>query len=396
MIIKDLRCFKLKGKPPVQKGFWEERLVRPVDIYERFEKEGPWNTGNEDAFEQTFLEVVTEDDQTGIFGPVTPDVAAVAERNLKPIILGEDPFSVEKIWDIMYRSQVHGRKGETMMAISAVDCALWDLIGKVKNEPVVRLLGGPVQMKVPAYASMLGFSLKLEDVAKRCREYVDKGFSAMKWFFRHGPGSGLHGMNKNIELVKTVRDAVGYDVELMLDCWMSWSVPYTVKMAKKLERYEPAWLEEPLMPDDIDGYAELSRKLEITIAGGEHEYTRWGARELLKHKAVDVLQMDVTWAGGITEMRKICALASSEGVPLIPHAGWVEAAQSITFSQPQIICPIIEYLVKYAVIQQAFNKQKLYPEGGSFNAPCKIGLGFEPQIDTSVTATAASSKTWPV
>mgnify|MGYP001078042548 CR=1 FL=1 len=379
MLIKEVLSFMLRGKPPVQKGFWEERLVRPIDIYERFRNEGPWNTGYEDPFEQTFLEILTDEEEKGIFGPVSPETATMVERNLKPLILGEDPFSAEKIWDIMYRSQVHGRKGETMMAVSAVDCALWDLVGKAKREPVVRLLGGPVQEKVPAYASMLGFSLKPEDVTKRCQEYADKGYSAMKWFFRHGPGSGLFGMQKNIELVKTIRDAVGYDVDLMLDCWMSWSVPYTLEMAKRLERFEPAWLEEPLMPDDIDGYVELSRKLEIPIAGGEHEYTRWGARELLKRKAVDVLQMDVTWAGGITEMRKICALASSEGVPVIPHAGWTEPAQSITFSQPRNDCPMIEYLAKWAVIQQAFNKEKLIPQAGLFYAPTKIGLGFEPQ-----------------
>jgi L-alanine-DL-glutamate epimerase-like enolase superfamily enzyme len=308
----------------------------------------------------------------------------IVENELKPFILGEDPFSVEKIWDIMYRSQVHGRKGDTVFAISAVDCAVWDLIGKVKEEPVVKLLGGPVQEKVPAYASMLGFSLEPDKVVERCQEHVEQGFKAMKWFFRHGPGSGSSGVEKNIELAKTVRDAVGYDVELMLDCWMSWTVPYTIKMARKLERYEPAWLEEPVMPDDIDGHAEIRRNVDIPIATGEHEYTRWGAMGLLKREAVDVLQMDVTWAGGITEMRKVCALASAEGIPVIPHAGWSEAAQAVTFSYPEYVCPMVEYLVKHSVLQQAFNKEKLQPEKGYFHAPTKIGLGFEPQMEKLV------------
>jgi len=384
MKIKDARFFRLRSGRPIPKGFWEERLVRPVDIYERFRKEGPSRPGEEEVFEQAFLEITTDEDERGIFGPVSDSVAMIVQRNLRPVILGEDPFAVEKIWDIMYRSQVHGRKGETVMAISAVDCALWDLIGKTKNEPVVRLLGGPVQRKVPAYASMLGFSLEPKDVARRCQEHVDEGFKAMKWFFRHGPGSGSSGVEKNVELVKTIRDSVGYDVELMLDCWMSWSVPYAIKMAKNLERYELAWLEEPLMPDDIDGYVELRRKIDIPIAGGEHEYTRWGARELLTRRAVDVLQMDVTWSGGITEMRKVCALASAEGAPVIPHAGWCEAAQSITFSQPQQTCPMIEYLVKWAAIQQAFNREELKPDGGYFYVPSKIGLGFGPRMDRLV------------
>lgn len=380
MKIEDISTFRLRGESPIRKGFWEERLVRPVDIYERFRDMGPQTLGYEEVFEQTFLEIATDEEGKGVFGPISPRVAMIIEEDLKPLILGEDPFAVEKNWDIMYRSQIHGRKGETMFAISAVDCALWDLIGKAKKEPVVKLLGGPVQEKVPAYASMLGFSLNPEDVVKRCQEYVDKGFTSMKWFFRHGPGSGLPGMEKNVELVKAVRDAVGYDVDLMLDCWNSWTVPYTIKMARKLERYEPAWLEEPVMPDDIDGYSELANRLEIPIAGGEHEYTRWGVRELLRRRAVDILQVDVTWGGGITELKKICALSSTEGIPLIPHAGWNEAAQSVTFSQPQNVCPMIEYLVKHSVIQQAFNREKLKPDRGFFHAPTQIGLGFEPQM----------------
>lgn len=384
MKIEEISTFKLRGKPPLPRGSWEERLVRPVDIYERFRDQGPRTRGEEEVFEQGFLEISTDQGEKGVFGPISPKIAMIVENELKPFILGEDPFSVEKIWDIMYRSQVHGRKGDTVFAISAVDCAVWDLIGKVKEEPVVKLLGGPVQEKVPAYASMLGFSVEPDKVAERCQEYVDKGFKAMKWFFRHGPGSGSSGVEKNVELAKTVRDAVGYDVELMLDCWMSWTVPYTIKMARKLERYEPAWLEEPVMPDDIDGHAEIRSNVDVPIATGEHEYTRWGAMELLKREAVDILQMDVTWAGGITEMRKICALASAEGVPVVPHAGWSEPAQAVTFSNPEYVCPMIEYLVKHSVLQQAFNKERLQPEKGCFHAPNKIGLGFEPQMEKLV------------
>jgi len=384
MNIVDIRSFKLRGSPPAEEGFWEERLVMPLDIYPKYREKLDWTFGTEKPFEQTFMEIVTDENVTGIYGPIEPHLFSFVARALKTLLIGEDPFSVEKIWDLMYRSQVHGRKGETMMAISAVDCALWDLIGKAKGEPTVRLLGGPTREKIPAYASTLGVSLKPEDVVRRCQSYAEEGYTAMKWFFRHGPGSGLPGMDRNVELVKTIRDAVGYDMDLMLDCWMSWTVPYTLKMAKRLERYEPRWLEEPLMPDDIDGYAELSRKLEIPIAGGEHEYTRWGIRELIKRKAVSVLQPDVTWAGGITEMWKVCALASADGIPVIPHAGWMEQAQCLIFSQVEPVCPMIEYLVKWAVIQQAFNKEKLRPEKGFFKAPKKVGVGFEPDMDKLV------------
>lgn len=385
MRIMDVRCFKLREeKGIIPEGFWEERLIRPVDLYERFRAEGTEFLGGRQIFEQIFLEISSDEGVRGLFGPISYSVASIVLRDLKRLIIGEDPFAVERLWDIMYRYQVHGRKGECMMAISAVDSALWDLIGKAKGEPVVRLLGGPVQERVPAYASMLGFSLKPEKVSERCLEIVEEGFKAMKWFFRYGPESGTYGMQKNIDLVKTIRDTVGYDIDLMLDCWMSWSFDYAVKMVKKLERYEPKWIEEPFMPDDIDSYVRLRKKTEIPIAGGEHEYTRWGAKELLKRGAVDVLQMDVLWAGGITEMRKVCALASSEGIPVIPHAGWTEPSQAIIFSHPQHVCPMIEYLVKHAFIQQAFNKDKLKPVKGCFHAPRKIGLGFEPDMEKLV------------
>ena len=182
MKIENICTLELTGKPPSE-GIWEERLVRPVDIYERFRGIGPEWLGYNEEFKQTFLEITADDGNKGFFGPINHKIGRIVEEDLKPIILGEDPFAVEKIWDIMYRSQIHGRKGETMFAISSVDCALWDLIGKAKEEPVVRLLGGPVQEKVPAYASMLGFSLNPKDVENRCQEYVERGFTAMKWFF---------------------------------------------------------------------------------------------------------------------------------------------------------------------------------------------------------------------
>jgi L-alanine-DL-glutamate epimerase-like enolase superfamily enzyme len=379
VIIKDVVSFEISGESPFQEGFWEERLVRPEDIYEKFRRMGAQFVGEDEAFKQTFIKIITDTDFQGVFGPVDPEVARIIDLKLKQVVVGEDPFSVEKLWDMMYKTQIHGRKGEAMFAISSLDCALWDLIGKTKNEPVVKLLGGPVQNKVPVYASMLGFSIKPEKVVERCLEMVEKGFSSLKWFFRHGPGSGAYGVKENIELVKTIRDCVGDDVDVMLDCWNSWTVPYALKIAKKIERYEPAWLEEPVMPDNIDGYAELRKKVDIPIAGGEHEYTRWGVKELLKREAVDILQVDVKWSGGITELKKICALTSAENIPLIPHAGWTEPAQAVIFSQPQTVCPQIEYLVKHSQVQQAFNQHKLKPKNGFFSAPDKIGLGFEPQ-----------------
>jgi len=387
MRITDVGGFTLRGPWPYGEDFWQERLVMPLDLYPKFKERGGRRLPRPAQFEQSFLRISTDEGVSGVFGPTSRGHIDFIKGAFKEMLLGEDPFRVEMLWDQMYRSQVHGRKGEVMMAISAVDCALWDLIGKALKKPVVRLLGGPVKEEMPAYASCLGHSLDPRHVAEVSQGYVAEGYGALKWFFRYGPGDGLKGMERNVELAKTVRDAVGYDVELMLDCWMSWTRAYTLKMAEKLERYEPAWLEEPLLPDDIEGYARLAAELETPIAGGEHEYTRWGIKELVTRRAVDVLQPDITWAGGITETKKICAIASAFDVPVIPHASWTEAAQAVVFSENLATCPMIEYLVKYGVDQQAFNKEKQKPIGGMYKPPTKVGLGFEPDMQWLVQET---------
>jgi len=206
---------------------------------------------------------------------------------------------------------------------------------------------------------------------------ADLGYTAQKWFFMHGPSDGIKGEKKNLELAKTFRDAVGYESDLMLDCWMSWSVPYTIKMAKKLERYELAWLEEPLLPDQIDGYAEIRANVDIPISGAEHEYTRWGFMEFLKKKALDIWQPDVGWAGGISEVKKICSLASSVGLPVVPHSGNARLSNHIWFSHNVVTCPIAEYLVKHNALAQYFNKKPLTPVKEYIYAPKEPGLGIE-------------------
>ena len=144
------------------------------------------------------------------------------------------------------------------------------------------------------------------------------GYAATKWFVRKGPADGEAGIRDNLALIAAVRGAVGADVEIMFDAWSSWSVPYTQRMAELAAPYRVWWFEEPVLADRIAEYAELRRTVRgVAIAGGEHEYTRWGIRALLEAGAVDVMQADPTWAGGLTELKKIAALCSAYGVPLI-------------------------------------------------------------------------------
>jgi L-rhamnonate dehydratase len=171
----------------------------------------------------------------------------------------------------------------------------------------------------------------------------------------------------------------------MLDCWMSWDVPYTIAMAERLEDYAPRWLEEPVLPDKIDSYAEIRRQVRVPIAGGEHEYTRWGLKALMDAEAVDVLQPDIYWAGGITEMLKICALASTYDLPVIPHGHSTPASAHLIGSQPINVCPRLEYLVKWNEVHQFFLKHPLKPHGGVVRLPDTPGLGMdldEAKIDT--------------
>ncbi|MBL7118844.1 mandelate racemase/muconate lactonizing protein [Candidatus Bathyarchaeota archaeon] len=379
--ITDVRILKVKGSLPFEgEEYWEERLVRPVDIYPEYKTEGPRKmkriSSREVETESSFVEITTDGGITGIANS-SSWLSGILQNFIKPILVGKDPFATEKLWDQLYRFNVHGRKCWSMIAQSQVDCALWDIIGKVRKEPVYRLLGGPVKEKIRAYASCLGYSLEPKRVTERAQRYVDEGYTAMKWFFRWGPSDGVKGEEKNIELAKTLRDAVGYDVEIMLDCWQSWNVKYTIRMARKLERYEPTWLEEPVLGDMVDEMAEIKAAVDIPISGAEHEYTRWGFMNLAKKNALDIWQPDVTWAGGISEVTKICAIASSVGIPVVPHSGNAPISQHIWFSQNIATVPIAEYLVKWNPIHQAFQKEQLTPKKGFIYPWKNPGLGIE-------------------
>jgi L-alanine-DL-glutamate epimerase-like enolase superfamily enzyme len=279
----------------------------------------------------------------------------------------------------MYRAAVHGRKGIEMMTISAVDCALWDLKGRHFGVPVWQLLGGPTRDRIPAYASALGYSLEPERVGETVRWLVGEGYTATKWFPRWGPADGRQGFARNLALARGLREAAGSDVDVMIDAWMSWDVPYALRFGDAVRELDLLWLEEPVQPDRVDAYAEITRQMPrpTRVAGGEHEYTRFGLHHLMASKAMQVFQPDTYWAGGITEMLKIAALASSYGVVLIPHGHSVPANANLSFSQPPPLVPLIEYLVKWNLIHQWFLAHPVHPVGGYITPPTEPGLGMD-------------------
>jgi L-alanine-DL-glutamate epimerase-like enolase superfamily enzyme len=380
--ITEVRLLQVEGAMEHQGDFWEERLVRPIDIYPEHRHEGPPSYPpkvNEGRYllRSVFLEIGTDEGVRGIAGPVSEAEAFLIDRSLKPILIGEDPRATERVWDKLYRHSVHGRKGPPMQAISAIDCALWDLRGRWAGVPVYRLLGGPTREAIPAYASALGYSLEPEAVRARAENLAKEGYRAMKWFFRHGPSEGRSGAQKNLELVRTLRQAVGDDIDIMLDCWMSWDVRYTVEMARGMAEYRPRWIEEPVLPDKIESCAEIRRSVSIPIATGEHEYTRWGFRNLIEAKAADILQPDIYWAGGISEAMKICALASAHDLSVVPHGHSVPATVHLISAQPANLCPILEYLVKWNEINQFFLKYPIRPKNGMVTLQDRPGMGLE-------------------
>ena len=370
---------KLFGTINFDGQFWEERLVRPIDIYPEYEiEQRETNKKGKFLTESIFIEIYTDNDLSGIAGPIDEQQAFIIEKNLSEIILGKDPLAIELLWDQMHRLSVHGRQGITMQAISAIDCALWDIKGKYFNTPIYNLIGGPTRNSIPTYASMLGFSVTdMSLVAERALAYKAKGFDAQKWFFRYGPMSGKEGLKKNIELVETLRNTLGEDYDIMLDCWQSMDYQYVLELARNIEPFRPFWLEEVVMPDRIDIYKKIKEKINIPLSGAEHEYTRWGMFRFLEKKALDILQPDIYWAGGLSEVMKIANLASTYDLIIIPHGHSSNATLHFSLSQIPIHTPYQEFLIKWNIVHQHFLKYPEIPVQGQFRIPTRNGLSME-------------------
>lgn len=273
-------------------------------------------------------------------------VKTTIDTYLKPLLIGTDPLDSEYIWQSMYRRTLpFGRKGIGMTAISAVDLAVWDAKGKILKQPVFKLLGGRTKSKIPVYASRL-YSQPLDTLYTEAKAYAEQGFPAVKLRFGWGPKDGFSGMQKNVDLARTAREAIGPDVDLMADCYMGWSLEYAKRMLRMLQPYNLRWVEEPVISDDLAGYAELRALNYVAISGGEHEYTLHGFRQALDLKAFDIAQFDVNRVGGITAAKKIADLCEAYDVAVIPHAGQMH---NYHVSMSSYAAPISEYFPKVPV-----------------------------------------------
>ena len=346
--ITAVEVLEVRGHRDSVRGVDQQYQVNPLYIYDELRpapyRDAATPTKSNAATSALYLKIKT-DGAEGFYGPIDKEVAIVIDEQLRSFLIGKDALAQEKLWDQMYRSNRHARRGFFLMAISAVDNTLWDLRGRYFKTPVYRLLGGPTRSTVEAYASCLGYSLELDKVQARAAQNKKDGYRYQKWFLGYGPGDGPAGLAKNVEIVRVLRETVGDDTELMFDVYSGWDLSYTLSWAKQVERYRPRWIEEMTQAEKIDSFAELRRATSIPVASGEHIQGRWEVYDYLKAGALSVVQCDPEWCGGTTELQKICTVASLYDIPVIPHGHSIHAALHLIASQSPAVCPLAEYLI---------------------------------------------------
>ena len=331
------------------------------------------------------VEITTEGGLVGwgeAFGPARITAAVVA--HLRELLIGQDAIAVDALWERMYNSlRDHGQRGVVVEAISAIDVALWDIRGHYFQAPIHALLGGPLRTHVKAYATGL-YRRRDDDHERYLREeaadYVERGFGAVK--LKTG-----FGVDHDIRMTRAVRDAIGPDIRLMVDANHAYDVADAIRYGRGVESLDIAWLEEPVVPEDIEGYVQVRSALSIPIAGGEASFGRYGFRDMLIRRSVDILQPDVAAAGGISECKKIFDMASAFGVRCNPHV-WgtgvtIAASLQLLAVVPQVppglfpVEPMLEFDCTDHPIRQAVLTEPLEPQAGNITIPTRPGLGIE-------------------
>jgi D-galactarolactone cycloisomerase len=316
------------------------------------------------------------------YGPARPNAAVV--EAMKPLLIGADALAGEALWEQLYAAfRDHGQKGLPVQALSGIDIALWDLRGKHFGAPVHRLIGGPVRTEVQAYATGL-YRREGGDprayLAEEAAGYVAEGFGAIK--LKVG-----FGVAEDAGIARAVREAIGPDVALMIDANHGYDATRAIRLGRMIADLEIGWFEEPVPPEDLAGYAEVRAQQPIPVAGGECEFTRFGFRELLLRRAVDVVQPDTCAAGGLSECLKIAAMANAHGIRYVPHV-WgtgvalAAALQLLAMLPHNPPClhpeqPLLEFDRTEHPIRQAILTEPIEHERGTVRIPDQPGLGIE-------------------
>lgn len=309
------------------------QIATPMSVYPEYR--ATRSSFGLDALGTVVVEVEAEDGTVGV-GTSTggPPAAWLVEHHLSRFVEGKRPDELELMWDQMWRASLYyGRKGLPVNAISAVDLAVWDLLGRLRAEPVHAMLGGAVREELSFYAT-----------GPRPDLAYELGFVGGKLPLVHGPAEGDDGLRRNVELAAEMRSRVDDDFFLAYDCWMALTLEYALRLAEALVPHRFKWIEEALPPDDYLGYAELRRRAPrgMLVTTGEHEWTRWGFRQLIDGRCADIVQPDVNWCGGLTELLKIAAYAAAHGVLVVPHGSSV---YSYHFVATRHESPFAEFLM---------------------------------------------------
>ena len=319
---------------------------------------------------------------------------AIVEKVIQPMIRGMDPLDREVIWHKVYNLlRDHGQKGMPMQSLSGVDIALWDIAGKICGLPICRMLGGAFRDQIPVY----GYGMMLQRVpelekrfAEESSAIIDAGFKALKMKIGLGP-------KKDRKLVEAVRNAVGDDVELMVDATHAYTAREAIPLGRALEDMEIHWFEEPVAPEDHAGYRAVCDALDMAVAGGEAEFTRWGFRDLICNRCVDILQPEVCGLGGITEYQKVLAIAQANFLPVVNHV-WGSAIAVATnlhllAALPHLpggahpVHPMLEYdttpnLFLSELLEEPLEiRSAVRNSGGYVPIPTRPGLGVCPNIE---------------
>jgi D-galactarolactone cycloisomerase len=323
------------------------------------------------------------------FGGPATIVAQMIKEAFGPLIVGQDPLDTSVLWDKSYNwTRDQGQKGVTISALSAIDIALWDIKGKALGLPVFKLLGGAYRDKARVYATGL---YEPQGVPSIEHALVEEALS-----YKHGGFTGLklkvgYDLQTDARYVRAIRKAIGDEMALMVDANHAYNASEAIRLARAIEPYDVHWFEEPVPPEDIEGYLEVKHNTSILIAGGECEYTRYGFRPWIERRAVDILQPDLCATGGFSEMQKIVAMASAANLPVVPHV-WgtnVGLAASLQFfaALPHFperrfpAEPFFEYDRSPHPLREGVTKERFVLQDGYLPIPDRPGLGVTLAMD---------------
>jgi D-galactarolactone cycloisomerase len=353
-----------------------------------------WSQRVTDRRQAALCVVSTDDGIQGLgeaFYYATPAkiVAHLISDGYAPLLIGRDPFDNAVIWNFLYNwTRDQGMKGLPISALSAIDIALWDIKGKALGLPVHKLLGGAYRNKAHVYATGLYQPQNVPSIEdaliKEAIGYKEDGFFAMK--LKVG-----YGIQRDMTYVKAVREAIGDEMVLMVDANHAYNAAEAIGLAREMEKYNVYWLEEPVPPEDIEGYIEVKQKSNILIAGGEDEFTRYGFRELIARRAVDILQPDLCAAGGFTEMMNIVAMASAWNVPLTPHVWGTNVGLAASLQLFAVLPhfperrypadPFFEYDRSPHPLREGVSQEIFEMKDGYLDIPQRPGLGVNLDMD---------------